>query len=128
MKKINKIWIYPLIAMGFVFILTGSCKKDAPNNPPAFPVSFQFSSYTQYQYDDNGSLKGAITTITIPAAIDPDGDQLSYAWVATNGTITGNGLTGTWQQIVSYGHVQSGDVTVTVSDGKGGSDYRVFQF
>jgi uncharacterized protein (TIGR02145 family) len=34
MKKKNKIWIYPLIVMGFVLILTNSCKKDENNNNP----------------------------------------------------------------------------------------------
>lgn len=28
MKKKNRFWIYPLIVMGFVLILTNSCKKD----------------------------------------------------------------------------------------------------
>ncbi len=34
MKKKNKIWIYPLILMGFVTIITSSCKKDKDDLPP----------------------------------------------------------------------------------------------
>lgn len=33
MKKINRIWIYSLIATGFVLIFTNSCKKDDDNSP-----------------------------------------------------------------------------------------------
>ena len=36
MKTIIKIWIYPLVIMGMVFMLTSSCKKDKDeiNSPP----------------------------------------------------------------------------------------------
>ena len=36
MKKKSKIWIYPLIIMGVLLILTSSCKKD--DTSPAAPV------------------------------------------------------------------------------------------
>jgi len=34
MNKKKRIWFYPLLALGFVFILTNSCKKDdeSPSN------------------------------------------------------------------------------------------------
>jgi hypothetical protein len=49
---------------------------------------------------------------------DPDGDNLTYAWSADNGTITGQGPTITW---TSPGRDGTYNMTVTVSDGKGGS-------
>jgi hypothetical protein len=50
-------------------------------------------------------------------ATDPDGDQLSYEWSASGDTITGEGATVTWTAPDSAGFY---DVTVTVSDGRGG--------
>jgi hypothetical protein len=50
-------------------------------------------------------------------ATDPDGDQLSYEWSATGGTITGEGATVTWtapQLIDSY------YIVVMVTDNRGG--------
>lgn len=92
------------------------------NAAPAFPDPFSISTDTSYEYDDEGNLTGVVTTITIPAATDPDGDPLTYTWSASNGSISGAGLTATWTRAVDYGEPQSGTVTVTASDGRGGSD------
>lgn len=50
-------------------------------------------------------------------AADPDGDELSYAWSASGGGITGEGTTVTWTAPNSVG---SYIVTATVTDGHGG--------
>jgi hypothetical protein len=50
-------------------------------------------------------------------ASDHDGDQLSYNWSASGGGITGEGATVTWTAPNSEG---SYNVTVTVTDGRGG--------
>jgi len=53
------------------------------------------------------------------AASDPDGDELSYAWSASGGDISGSSMTATWsapQEIGTY------DITVVVTDGYGGED------
>ncbi|MDH4067633.1 MAG: PKD domain-containing protein [Dehalococcoidia bacterium] len=50
-------------------------------------------------------------------ASDPDGDGLGYNWSASGGEITGEGATVTWSAPDSAG---SYNVTVTVSDGRGG--------
>ena len=93
------------------------------NHPPVFPTPFQFSSSDQYYYNDLGQLIGVDTTITIlTPATDPDGDTLTYSWSATNGTIEGSGLTAIWHRVISFGQVQGGTVTITVSDGRGGTD------
>lgn len=52
-------------------------------------------------------------------ASDPDGDELSYQWVATGGDISGTGAAATWtapEQVGMY------DITVVVDDGHGGKD------
>jgi hypothetical protein len=50
-------------------------------------------------------------------AADPDGDELSYVWSASGGEISGEGAVVTWTAPDSSG---SYDVTVTVTDGRGG--------
>jgi hypothetical protein len=50
-------------------------------------------------------------------ASDVDGDNLTYAWTADNGTIKGNGPDVTWKSPSSMGTY---NISVTVSDGKGG--------
>lgn len=52
-------------------------------------------------------------------ASDPDGDTLSYKWMATGGDIAGTGATAVWtapQEVGVY------DITVVVDDGHGGED------
>lgn len=50
-------------------------------------------------------------------ASDPDGDELSYEWSTSGGEISGEGAVVTWTALDSSG---SYDVTVTVTDGRGG--------
>ena len=50
-------------------------------------------------------------------ASDPDGDELNYNWAASGGEINGEGDTVTWTAPDSVG---SYNVTVTVTDGRGG--------
>jgi len=51
-------------------------------------------------------------------ATDRDGDQLSYNWSASEGTINGEGAEVTWKAPAKVG---SCSITVTVSDGRGGT-------
>ena len=57
-------------------------------------------------------------TVTCTAN-DADGDPLSYQWTANDGEITGSGSAVTWQAPEEEGNY---NVSVTVSDGKGGTD------
>jgi len=102
----------------------------ASNLPPAFPSPLSSTASTQYHYDPStGYLTGATTTVTITTpATDPDGDPLTYTWTATNGSVQGNGLSATWQRVISFGQPADGDLVVTASDGRGGSDTHTFQF
>jgi len=52
-------------------------------------------------------------------ASDPDGDELSYNWSASRGEITEEGATVIWTAPNSEG---SYNITVTVTDGRGGED------
>lgn len=54
-------------------------------------------------------------------ATDPDGDELSYSWSASGGEITQQGATVIWTAPYFRG---SYNITLTVSDGRGGEDTR----
>jgi hypothetical protein len=56
------------------------------------------------------------STVTCDAH-DPDGDQMSYTWSASGGTISGTGKTATWKAPSTFGKFT---ITVSVNDGKGG--------
>ncbi len=58
------------------------------------------------------------STVTCVAS-DPDGDVLTYLWKASDGSITGVGDAVTWIAPDRGGEF---DITVTVSDGKGGQN------
>ena len=101
----------------------------AANRPPQFPNPFTFNQTTHFEYDSFGRLVGATTTIDVTSpATDPDGDPLTYAWTASNGQITGDGLSATWTRTIAFGRVQGGTVTVTASDGRGGTDTFTIEF
>jgi hypothetical protein len=57
------------------------------------------------------------STITCDAS-DPDGDELSYTWSASGGTISGAGRIVTWKAPAVTGEFL---ITATVDDGKGGT-------
>lgn len=58
------------------------------------------------------------TSVITCTASDPNGDNLSYSWSATSGAISGTGSQISWMSPSVAGLYQ---VSVTVSDGRGGS-------
>jgi hypothetical protein len=52
-------------------------------------------------------------------ASDPDGDELSYQWSASGGSVTGTGAAVNW---VAPGEVGIYDIAVLVTDSQGGED------
>jgi hypothetical protein len=103
--------------------------KSPGNHPPEFPNPFEKNALTELKYNSLGQLVGATTTITILSpAIDSDGDPVTYGWNVTNGTVEGNGLVGTWERVIAFGKVQAGTVTITASDGRGGTDNVIIIF
>jgi hypothetical protein len=64
----------------------------------------------------SGILYGGSTLLTCIAS-DPDGDVVRYSWTASEGSITGVGNKVTW---IAPNKGGSFNVTVIVSDGKGG--------
>ena len=80
------------------------------NHPPTLSVN---TSTTHLTY-------GAPATITVTAS-DPDGDQLSFAYAAAGGTVSSSGPTATTAAFTAGNQWGPASVTVTVSDGKGGT-------
>lgn len=97
--------------------LEDNCPIGTDNPPPV--ISGNIQSSTNYSYNDLGQVISATTTITISAS-DPDNNSLTYSWSASNGSISGNTATATWQRVISFGQVVGGVVTATVSDGQCG--------
>jgi hypothetical protein len=81
---------------------------DGVNTPPE--ISSLAPSATSV------ALEGSCTVSC--TASDADGDTLTYDWAATGGAITGEGSTITWMAPAAEG---SYSITVSVSDGKGGT-------
>ncbi|HEX76132.1 MAG TPA: PKD domain-containing protein [Dehalococcoidia bacterium] len=66
--------------------------------------------------DPSTALPKGSSTITC-VATDPDGDEVRYSWSASEGNVTGVGNKVTW---VAPNKDGTFDITVLVSDGKGG--------
>ena len=64
-------------------------------------------------------------TIIECIAEDPDGDELSFIWLATSGTVKGEGNKVKW---IAPGVAGDNTVTVRVSDGRGGEAEASMQF
>lgn len=101
---------------------TATATNVPGNHAPVFPTPFLTEKVTENEYDGNGRLVGATTTITIlTPATDQDGDPLTYTWSASNGSIAGNGLVGVWTRVIENGRAKKGIVTVIAADGRGGT-------
>jgi hypothetical protein len=107
--KIKTLPIAILIAMCFAIVFS-SCKKDEEeknNNPTVTSVIV-----TPASVNANGIVSIAVI------ATDPDNDPLTYSYTVTGGAITGSGAAVSWTAPSASG---AHSVTVTVSDGKGGT-------
>lgn len=92
----------------------------SPSPPPAPPPDNQPPVVTSLTAEPPKVDPGETSIIT-STATDPDGNSLSYGWSATGGTISGTGASITWRAPATDGKFV---VTVTVSDGEGGTAGR----
>jgi len=87
----------------------------APNNPPgAFVAKFDW-------------LDGDLVGFSWTSATDPDGDAVTYS-TALDGTTIESGLTSSESSINNLLYSTSYTITVTASDGKGGTSSDSFTF
>lgn len=97
-----------LPAIIFVFGIT-ACKKDKDEN--------KSPSITSVMVNPASVNANGIVAITV-IATDPDNDPLTYAYTVTGGSVSGIGAAVSWTAPSTAG---AHSVTVTVSDGNGGS-------
>lgn len=106
------------VCLTTVMVFTGCAapKSPAPVEPPPAPVNNPpvISSLTADQQVVQPSGKVLLTCL----ASDPESDNLSYNWTASGGVLEGSANSVSW---IAPNNPGSYKVTVTVSDGKGGS-------
>ena len=69
-------------------------------------------------------LRQTVVATIVCMASDPDGDVLDYEWSVDRGEIEGTGHTVTWLSPDEYGKFE---ITVIVTDGRGGHAYEVIE-
>lgn len=100
-----------LIGLAVILITTvTSCKKEStPSNANPIVASVVVAP--------NSVNANGVASVTVTAS-DPNGDVLTYSYTVTGGSISGNGATASWTAPSAQG---AHSVTVTVTDGKGGT-------
>jgi hypothetical protein len=88
-----------------------SAPKSQANRPP---VILQITGANDWSPDSSGQF-GVIVS-------DPDGDKVTYTWLADNGTLTGDGDSVTWTSPSAMGKYK---ITVVATDGRGGETRQV---
>lgn len=100
-----------LLILLFALILGSgitSCNKDNVNSNPTISAV----TVSPNSVNANGTVSVNVT------ATDPENEPLTYSYTVTGGAITGAGAAATWTAPSSPG---AHSVSVTVSDGKGGT-------
>jgi hypothetical protein len=107
-----------IAALMGLFIVSCATAQPAvpsqPSKPNKPPVITDITGVTEWAPTSDGQLQCV--------ASDPDGDKLSYTWLADNGTLEGNGDTVTWSSPAVMGKYK---ISCTVADGKGGETKMV---
>src|SRR4030042_1613485 len=95
-------------------LVSSACTPPTPPPPPPPPNQLPVISAITAEKQ----IPTLTETQVVCQASEADGDTLTYQWSADGGTVTGGGSTITW------GAPNTSDnytITVTVSDGKGGT-------
>jgi len=112
--RITDLVLFPFAPLAF----SGPAGKPSENRRPNFIGTGE--SAIGFDYDKAGNLVGINHEIEILAG-DPDGDSLQYTWTASNGTLEPSGPKVVWKRPLEYGRPLPGEISVEVSDGKGGT-------
>lgn len=114
----------PASLVVFALALLCSCGSkggSAPTNPGGGGGGGGNHSPTANINTNTMHLAYAETANIGVTASDPDGDQLTFSYAATGGTVTSSGPTATTATFTAANQWGPATVTVTASDGKGGS-------
>ena len=112
-------WIAPSVAKTYtVKVIVSDGKGGSANQSVTVTVSANHAPAISSVAPSPMTVAPNASSTIICTASDADGDTLSYAWSAGGGTISGAGNAATWTAPAEEG-VYS--ISVTVSDGKGGT-------
>ncbi len=119
MKRVTKVCF---IALAFLLMVAPllAC-GGAATPPPETPGGNQPPVIGSLTAEEPTIIPTAETKITCDAS-DPDGDELTYTWTATSGTITATYDTFIFWQAPDF--TGEFEVNVTVDDGQGGTAVR----
>src|SRR4030042_1130880 len=104
-----------LVVLAVVAMLAGACGPREVSPAPTGNQPPVISSLTAAQMTVYPSGNVEIRC----AASDADGDQVDFKWTCTGGSFSGDGPSVIWEAPSNYGTYK---ITVTVEDGKGGSE------
>jgi Big-like domain-containing protein len=101
-------------------LLLGACGKNG--SAPTVPGGGggNHNPTTNLNIDQTHLGYGRTAQLTVIAS-DPDGDQLTFSWSATLGTVTSSGPTATAATFTAGTQWGQASVTVTAADGRGGA-------
>lgn len=105
----TKLWFSVIILGGIIVFLRCSSPSDPKNTPPTIS---QINAIPD-------TVEPADTSSLSCTANDPDNDQLTYTWEATEGTINGSGSNISW---IAPNTIGSYSISCKVEDGNGGQD------
>jgi hypothetical protein len=112
--RIGSKWMIALLVI--VMLVAVGCSDD--DDPPAAPTN-SAPTVTSVTVTPASLGSSGGTAVVSVAASDPDGDNLTYSYSATYGSVTGSTNTATWI-VPANGSTNpvTGVVNVTVSDGQ----------
>jgi hypothetical protein len=109
-----------LLTLGIIVLLAGcgGGGGSAPTQPP--PSTGNHNPALSVNASTTHLAYGGGASISVTAS-DPDGDQLTFSYTATGGSVSASGPTATTAAFTAGSQWGPASVTVTVSDGRGGS-------
>ena len=118
MPKLRSILTLALMTVGLSITLS-ACGDDDPTPPPTNSAPTAAISIDPGEVPRNDGNQ-TIVTLDASGSSDPDGDALTYAWTANDGTFeNGTSATDPIAQ-VSFPGTGNYDITLQVDDGNGG--------
>ena len=109
-----------LLVVLIASLALGACGDDDPTGTTNRDPTARVTASPQNVPAGDGNQ--TVVTIDASASSDPDGDPLTYSWVVPNGTFVGGTSSTDAIVQVTFPGTAPYTVTVTVSDGNGGSD------